>query len=73
MDMSPELKKHIDNIMDCFTGVDGGSRYLMFRGGIEQLDKQSIEGDPDSKTLISVVINFSNLIKLLNRENKYTK
>jgi hypothetical protein len=65
MDMLPETEKSFRNILDCFTGSDGGAKFFYFRLRIEQLDKEAINGDENAKELINIMHTFSKLIDIL--------
>jgi len=68
--MRDETKKDIDNIVDCFTGADGGIRFAMFLGAVDIIDKQAKNEDQSSKELIKIITRFSSLINTLTKRRQ---
>ncbi len=58
------LKKELDYITDCFSGIDGGVVFLKLRFLLEEMDKRAKKGDSSAKEILAIVKNFSNLIKV---------
>lgn len=63
---SSELTKAMENILDTFSGVDGGVSYVMFCNMIKDLDDEAINGDINAKKLTDIVRQFSKLINIAN-------
>lgn len=68
-EISSELAKTIDNIVDVFTGADGGVDFVKFRILIACLDKQKANGDLAAKKILNVVFQFSQLLNIAKRES----
>ena len=64
--MKDKLQAEIDNIMDTFTGADGGVSFMQLRWMLEALEEKD---DSASKTLLRMVSNFSRLIEVAKKEN----
>jgi hypothetical protein len=60
--MKPEYKKVLDNILDTFTGSDGGVKFLQFKLMLDALSKQEDEGDLSARAILGIMIQFSKLI-----------
>lgn len=67
--MTPELKQHLYNIVDTFTGADGAIRFTKFKFGIEALESQAAAGDTDAEQIVEVVVRFSRLIDAIAGPN----
>ena len=65
---NPILQKDINNIMDCFTGVDGGQRYLCLRGVVEALDQKATDGDTIAAECLSCIRKLSRLIDYSSKQ-----
>lgn len=61
------VKEDIDNIMDCFTGADGGLKFARAKFALEAFEAQASEGDSSAKIILEIVRRFSNLLDVLNR------
>ena len=68
MNLRYGVEKSFLNILDTFTGADGGIRFVNFKSMIEMLDKQAGDGDPSSEHLIQIMLQFSRLIDVANKE-----
>jgi hypothetical protein len=53
------------NILDCFSGADGGVKFAILNAHIKQIDKQALNGDKSSEELILIMSRFSKLIDVL--------
>lgn len=59
----PDLEAALHNILDTFTGADGGARFVFFQTGIRAWDKDWNEKeDMASWKLLQIVKQFSRLI-----------
>ncbi len=65
--MSPILKAELNNIMDCFTGADGGVTFFKVKCGLEDLEKQGKKGDIEAREILKTVTRFSQLINVLSK------
>lgn len=69
--MTPITEKAFQNILDCFTGADGGIAFINTKLLIEEIDKRAEEQTPDghaASQVIDVVLRFSKLIDVANAE-----
>lgn len=64
MDMRPKTEAAFTNLLDTFTGADGGGRFVFLRSFVETLDAKAAAGDEAAKQVIEVVFQFSRLINL---------
>ena len=64
--MREDTDKAFHNIIDTFTGTDGGVRFCFFKIFIESLDKQAEKGDDASQQLVTMMLRFSKLIDIAN-------
>ena len=62
-------KDQFDNILDCFTGADGGVRFVNLRAALEQFDKEAVEGNEDSAECLCVLSMFSKFIDYVQPEH----
>jgi len=67
MNLRPETEKEIRNIMDTFSGADGGGNFLCFRLLVEEIDKQASNGDKKSMDILDVITRFSRLIDIAKK------
>jgi len=58
---SDETKQAMSDLLDVFTGADGGGSFVKFSQLIVQLDKQATEGDAAAKQLIRMFRGFGRL------------
>jgi hypothetical protein len=68
--MRKEKQIEFQNILDCFTGTDGGVKFFFFKERMEQIDKQALNGDKSSEELILVMSRFSKLIDVLTHRRQ---
>ena len=60
--MNRENKEAFRNILDTFTGADGGVKFIKFRAHLEDIEKRN---DVDSKKVLKIMTDFSKLINVL--------
>jgi hypothetical protein len=70
--MRAETQHAIDNILDTFTGADGGGRYLHFMAVIRGLDRQAQEcvgtdEGENAERILNIVKQFSRLLDSAQR------
>lgn len=66
-----EIQKHFDNILDTFTGSDGGVRFCHFKFFLEELDRRIVEeGDIDAERIIELMVRFSKFIDISQTQIK---
>jgi len=65
--MNTNVNEEIENILDCFTGADGGISFIMFRTLMEQLKDEDTDA---ARQLEHIVRQFSTLIDVANSNNK---
>lgn len=58
---STQLNIEFKNIVDTFSGADGGIKFINLRVLLESLEKQ-IDSDVAAKSLIEIMSQFSRLI-----------
>ena len=66
--MKPETKKHFLNILDTFSGTDGGVSFVKLKTALEEWDKAE---DPAGKELLKMMINFSKIILVLDESKRH--
>lgn len=65
MEMRAETEKAVLEIMDCFTGADGGAAFIFFRRLVEEMDKRAETGkDPAATEIVLAVVRFARLIRI---------
>jgi hypothetical protein len=64
--MRKETQKHLDNIMDCMAGADGGIRFVNLLMLLRGMDEKADEGDNDAQQVLDVMIRFSKMIDVAN-------
>ena len=64
--MTPELKQSFNNIMDCFTGADGGVAFVQLRYLLEDMDERARQGDEHAVAVLQTVYHMDRLIKVAN-------
>lgn len=68
MKMRQDLKDAIQNILDTFSGADGGASFMFFRWLMEEMDRQAAEGDKEAELIVLHVKRFSKLIDVARKE-----
>jgi hypothetical protein len=63
--MTPALKKELDNIMDVFTGADGGGDFCKLRFALEAFEANVQTGNEAAQQIIDVVVRFSKLLDIV--------
>jgi hypothetical protein len=64
-----EVGVAFDNILDTFSGTDGGVRFARLMGFLVDLDVQASNGDKSAEEILKVVIRMSRLIDIANKED----
>lgn len=62
MEMSDETESHFINILDTFSGADGGISFVQMRRLIEDMDKKAAKGDKPAQEVILIMKRFSRMI-----------
>ena len=57
-----ELQNHFDNILNTFTGADGGFKFIMLQRTLNSLEESMLAGNGKADQVLSLVRRFSNLI-----------
>jgi hypothetical protein len=58
-----KLQEQFDNILDTFTGADGGVKFVYLRLMLEELERRSDESnDPHAEQLLAIIGQFSRMI-----------
>jgi hypothetical protein len=60
----PATRAAIVEIMNTFTGADGGLKYVQFCSLLETLDRQAAAGDVSSERLVAMVTDFERLLNI---------
>ena len=60
--MTKETKAAFDNILNTFSGEDGGVKFLYLIIAVENFDKKAEKGDEAAKNIILTLIRFSRMI-----------
>lgn len=63
--MRQEKQEAFQNIVDCFTGEDGGVKFTFVKKRFDEIDKTAIEGDKASQEIMEIMVRFSRLINVL--------
>lgn len=63
---NPELQEHFDNILDTFSGADGGIRFVKFKWMLNDLEHQASSGDESAQKILDIVEQFSRMITVAN-------
>jgi hypothetical protein len=63
--MRKEKQEAFQNIVDCFTGEDGGVKFAFVKKRFDEIDKTAIEGDKASQEIMEIMVRFSRLINVL--------
>lgn len=61
-----KLNTSFHNIVDCFSGSDGGVSFVNLQKMIEELNIMSENGDHNATKILEVVYQFSKLIDISN-------
>ena len=61
------VKKDLENIMDCFSGADGGIKFARAKFALEVFEVKAGEGDKSSEIILEIVGRFSRLLDVLNQ------
>lgn len=56
--MTPEMQ----NILDCFSGADGGGRFVLLMSLYAEMQKRAAKGDAAAQEVVAVVARMSRLI-----------
>lgn len=62
--MTEHENKAFQNILDCFSGTDGGVGFIQFKGFLEGYSKTAAEGDEASKQLLAIMLQFNRMIEI---------
>jgi hypothetical protein len=61
-ELRPELREAVVNIMDCFSGADGGASFHQLRLMLGDMDRMAATGDEPAEEIVEMVLRFSRLI-----------
>ena len=70
---SEKYQKQFDNILDCFTGADGGGSFINLRVMLEEMEHQEEMGDIPAAQVLQIFSNFSRLIDTAQKAVKWDK
>jgi len=60
-----EIERALQNLMDIFTGADGGVQFIVIQRTLETIEQQALAGDEASKKIIQEVKRASKLFDIL--------
>ena len=60
------MESSFQNILNCFTGADGGVSFIKFRLFIEDMEKQFEEGSDEAGKVLTIMDRFSRMIDIAN-------
>lgn len=62
------VKEAFNNVLNTFTGADGGIKFVMLRCLLEDFQQRTIDNnDEAAQTVLNVVIHMSNLIDVAQK------
>lgn len=64
-----KLEKSIHDLLDIFTGSDGGVQFLIIQRTLEVIEQRALDGDEASKKIIQEVKKASKLFNILGSNN----
>ena len=64
--MTKDTEEALHNILDTFTGADGGIKFVMFKLALEQVDERAANADALAGEVIEIVTRFSKLINVMS-------
>jgi len=67
-DVDPEIKDAMQNILNTFSGYDGGASFVQLCRCVTELDNKAKNGDQSSKTILQIIIRFNNIIRFAKGE-----
>ena len=70
---SEKYQKQLENIMDCFTGADGGVSFMNLKLLLDEMERQELNGDTDASEVLRIFSNFSRLIDTAQKAVKWEK
>ena len=62
------MNNSFQNILDCFTGADGGVSFFKFQLFIDDMEKQFEEGSYAAGEILKIVDQFSRMIDIANEK-----
>lgn len=68
--MTPEQLEAFNNILDCFSGSDGGTRFLKLRYALDDMSKQT--DNKSSQEILLIMTRFSHLIDIAEKMVHFT-
>lgn len=70
---SEKYQKQLENILDCFTGADGGVLFMNLKLLLDEMERQELNGDTDASEVLLIFSNFSRLIDTAQKAVKWEK
>ena len=64
MNLRPKTQKDFDNILDTFSGADGGIGFMGFRCLMEDMDAKAAKGDAGAAQVVAIMEKFSKLLDI---------
>jgi hypothetical protein len=65
--MEKKYQDALDNILDTFSGVDGGAKFLYFKILMTNMSVKAKNGDAAAKEILENIARFSKLIDIAER------
>lgn len=66
-----EGSERLQDILDCFSGADGGVGYVLMCDLVAALEKQAQEGDPAARLVLEQVDRFARLVRKVAKPRPY--
>ena len=63
-----EVEDAFNNVLDTFAAADGGKRFIYTKMLLAEMDKKAEEGDFHAEQILNVLLKFSHLINLANKD-----
>lgn len=67
MNLREKTQKDFDNILDVFSGGDGGIGFMSFRHLMEDMDAKAATGDAGAVQVVSIMERFSRLLDVAKK------
>jgi hypothetical protein len=67
IEMPDYLEDAVHNILDTFTGADGGVSFMKFRWFVEEMARRQ-DTDLSAKKILDIVLQFNRLIEIAQKE-----
>lgn len=65
--MRVQTEQSFRNILDTFSGADGGGKFVFFRSFVIDFDKRAEECDAAAQKIIDIILQFSRMIDVAEK------